>query len=166
MNEQIFLQIVHQKAQHLSINPLLLMAGMEGLYMFKNTPLNQINYDHLDSLILTILALRVGDGFHSLAEKNLSNESTEIKWAAIQELSEMTEAEIAASGNNFLQSFASLLGGKAPVRRYHPKALEVAALEIKNTQQLYQNNSISTIILALCQTELKDLLQDSQFFQR
>jgi hypothetical protein len=166
MNEEIFLRTVYDKAGELGINPLLLISGIEGLYMFKDTPLNQINYDFLDSLILTIMALRIGDGFHSIAEKNLEHPDTEIKWAAIQELTELNGADIAASGNATLQSFAGLINGKSPVRRYHEKALEVAALEIGNTQQLYRNNSISTIVLALCQTELKDLLEESAFFQR
>lgn len=69
MTEQVFLQQVYTKARELQVNPLLLMSGLEGLYMFKDVPLNQINYDFLDSLILTILALRIGDGFHNLAEK-------------------------------------------------------------------------------------------------
>lgn len=166
MNEEIFLRTIHNKAKELAINPLLLMSGVEGLYMFKDVPLNQINYDFLDSLILTILALRIGDGFHNLAEKNLEHPDTETKWAAIQELTELNAADIAASGNATLQSFAGLINGKSPVRRYHEKALEVAAIEIGNAQQVYRNNSISTIILALCQTELKDLLEESAFFQR
>jgi hypothetical protein len=140
------------------------MSGLEGLHMFKDVPLNQINYDFLDSLILTILTLRIGDGFHSLAEKSLESESTEKKWAAIQELTELNGADIASSGNLALQSFAKLLNGKSPIRRYHEKALDAATQEIQNTTLAYQNPSISTIILALCQTELKNVIEDSGFF--
>ena len=164
MNEQNFLQTIHDKANDLEINPLLLMAGIEGLYMFKDVPLNQINYGFLDSLILTVFALRIGDGFHNLAEENLSNNNQQLQLKAIEELTEMSDVAIAQSGNAFLQSFAKIIDGKSPIRRYHIKALEVAAIEIKRAQVIYQNESISTIMLGICQTDLKEVLTDAAFF--
>ena len=71
MNEQLFLYNIHSKARQLNINPLLLLSGVEGLYTFKDVQLNAINYEFLDSLILTIFALRIGDQFHTLAQENL-----------------------------------------------------------------------------------------------
>ena len=64
MNEQLFLHNINAKARQLNINPLLLLSGIEGLYTFKDVRLNAINYEFLDSLILTIFALRIGDQFH------------------------------------------------------------------------------------------------------
>jgi hypothetical protein len=43
------------------------------VYTFRDVELNGINYEFLDSLILTIFALRIGDTFHSLAEENLAS---------------------------------------------------------------------------------------------
>jgi hypothetical protein len=164
MNEQAFLQSLNQKSKELDISPLLLLSGIEGLYTFKNVPINAINYEFLDSLILTIFALRIGDEFHSIAEYNLSNENSQVRSAAHLELSEMTQEDIALSNNPYLQSFASLLNGKSAIHRYHEKALEVAALEVEKVQNNFQNRSIGTIIIAVCQTELKDTLDLSTIF--
>jgi hypothetical protein len=76
----------------------------------------------------------------------------------------MSDVAIAQSGNAFLQSFAKIIDGKSPIRRYHIKALEVAAIEIKRAQVIYQNESISTIMLGICQTDLKEVLTDAAFF--
>src|SRR5215217_3324638 len=106
MSENLFYQAVNLKAKENGINPILLLAGIEGLYTFKDTPLNQINYDFLDSLIITIFTLRIGDQFHALAEENLKSENTHVQLAAIEELTELKPPVIDASGNRFLQSFA------------------------------------------------------------
>src|SRR6476469_1515856 len=111
MNEQLFLHNVTSKAKQLNMNPLLLLAGIEGLYTFKDVQLNAINYEFLDSLILTIFALRIGDQFHSIAEENLLSTNSSIRAAAGFEIREMTNDEIAASQNPYLQSFASILNG-------------------------------------------------------
>lgn len=71
MNEQLFLQTVNNKAKEFGISPLLLLSGVEGIYSFRDVKINAINYQFLDSLILTIFALRIGDGFHNIAEENL-----------------------------------------------------------------------------------------------
>src|SRR5687767_4322404 len=103
MNEAQFIQTVNAKARLWGVNPLLLFSGLEGLHTFKDVPLNSINYDFLDSLILTIFALRIGDRFHSLAEENLTHGSAEVRHAAATELSEMNPMEIAASTNTYFQ---------------------------------------------------------------
>lgn len=164
MNEQLFLHNINSKAKQLNINPLLLLSGIEGLYTFKDVHLNAINYEFLDSLILTIFALRIGDQFHTLAQENLLSSNNQVQEAAKRELNEMNADAISKSSNPYLQSFASILKGKSTIRRYHEKALEVAAYEIKKTQVSYNSNSISTIVLALCQTELKDSLHISSLF--
>jgi hypothetical protein len=164
MNEQVFLHNVTAKAKELNINPLLLLSGIEGLYTFKDVQLTAINYEYLDSLILTIFTLRIGDQFHMLAQENLLSSNDNIRNAASQELSELNIEAIGRSSNPYLQSFATILGGKSPIRKYHEKALEVAAFEIKKTQLTYQSDSISTIMLALCQTELKDSLNLTHLF--
>ena len=164
MNEQLFLHNITSKAKELNINPLLLLSGIEGLYTFKDVQLNSINYEFLDSLILTIFALRIGDQFHTLAQENLLSSNDNIRQAASHELSELNAEAIAQSSNPYLQSFASILGGKSPIRKYHEKALEVAAFEIKKTQLSYHSDSISTIILGLCQTYLKDSLNLTNLF--
>jgi hypothetical protein len=164
MNEQLFLHNVTTKAKQLNINPLLLLSGIEGLYTFKNVQLNAINYEFLDSLILSIFALRIGDQFHTLAQENLLSSNSRVRDAAAFELQEMKPEQIAQSSNTYLQSFASILAGKSIIRNYHEKALEVAAFEIKKTHLAYHANSISTIVLALCETELKDSLNLTNFF--
>jgi hypothetical protein len=164
MNEQLFLHNITSKAKELNINPLLLLSGLEGLYTFKDVQLNSINYEFLDSLILTIFALRIGDQFHTLAQENLLSSNDKIRQAASHELSELNAQTIAQSSNPYLQSFANILGGKSPIRKYHEKALEVAAFEIKKTQLSYHSDSISTIMLGLCQTDLKDSLNLTNLF--
>ncbi|MGZ3838889.1 MAG: hypothetical protein ACXVMS_16205 [Flavisolibacter sp.] len=164
MNEQIFLHNLNSKARQLNINPLLLLSGIEGLYTFKDVQLNKINYEFLDSLILTIFALRIGDQFHTIAQENLLSSNADVRTAASHELAEMNADTIASSSNPYLQSFAGILNGKSSIRKYHEKALEVAALEIRKTQLNFQSQSISTIVLALCQNELKDSLHLSHMF--
>jgi hypothetical protein len=154
MNEQAFLQVIQTTSARIGINPFLLLSGIEGLYTFREVPLNSINYDHLDSLILTILALRIGDEFHSLAQENLASDRDGIRDAAASELRPLTPAEIEGSANPYLQSFATLLAGKAPVRQYHIKALEAAAEEIGAARLAFGSDSISTLILGICKSEL------------
>ncbi|MES2883154.1 MAG: hypothetical protein V4676_13475 [Bacteroidota bacterium] len=165
MNQPVFLQTINEKARHLKLNPLLLLSGLEGLHTFKDVPLNQINYSFLDSLILTIFTLRIGDGFRNIAEENSVTENAKLRAAAIHELTELDAVTIASSSSPYLQSFAKMAGGKSTIRRYHEKALEVAAIEIKRTQLIYNNESIGTIILALCQTELKETIESVSFFK-
>jgi hypothetical protein len=147
------------------MNPLLLLSGIEGLFTFRDVQLNAINYEFLDSLILTIFALRVGDRFHTLAQENLSSSSSNVQLAAIHELTEMSAEDIAASQNPYLQSFASIIGGKSPVRKYHEKALEVAALEIRKAQIAFENESIGLIILAICKDDPEDSLGLASLFR-
>jgi hypothetical protein len=154
MNESAFLQKIIAKSGELGINPLLLLAGIEGIYSFRNVPLNEINFSFLDSLILTILALRIGDGFHVLAEQNLSAENYELKLAAINELTEMSESDIAASNDVVLQSFYKMLDGKSPVRRLHIKALEAAAIEISRFQLQWNRSPVSEVMLTICKQHL------------
>ena len=150
MNEQLFIQIVNSKAHEWGVNPLLLLSGIEGLYTFKDVELSAINYEFLDSLILTIFALRIGDKFHTLAEENLKSPSEELRNAANSELKELTSEEINRSSNMYLQSFANVLAGKSTIRKYHEKALEVAAFEVKKTQDQFRNPSIGAIVLDIC----------------
>src|SRR4051812_32264341 len=157
MNEQLFYQTINEKAQELNMNPLLILSGIEGLYTFKDVQLNKINYDFLDSLILTIFALRIGDQFHTLAEENLQSGNLRVREAAAMEMSEMSADDIRLSLNPYLQSFAGILNGKSIIRKYHEKALEVAAIEIKKAQLLFEAESISTIILGVCHRDLQDL---------
>jgi hypothetical protein len=164
MNEQAFLQTISEKSQQLNINPLLLLSGIEGLYTFRDVRLNEINYEFLDSLILTIFALRIGDQFHTLAEENLSSPNHAVRNAADKELTELTYEEISRSDNRYLQSFASIVNGKSPIRRYHEKALEVAALEIRKAQLNFSNESISTIMLAICKQDLNNSLGLASLF--
>ena len=153
MNEQLFYQTVNQRSRELNLNPLLVLSGIEGLYTFRDVKINAINYDFLDSLILTIFALRIGDQFHNMAEENLNSPNTRTRDAAILELKELTRTDIENSTNQYLQSFAHLLNGKSPVRKYHEKALEVAALEIKKAQTIFGNDSIGIIMLAICKDD-------------
>jgi hypothetical protein len=163
MNEQAFIQTINERSQALAINPLLLLSGIEGLYTFKDVQLNSINYEFLDSLILTIFALRIGDQFHTIAEENLLSNNSSIRSAANKELIELSRQDIIDSSNPYLQSFASILNGRSPIRRYHEKALEVAALEIKKTQLNFNINSISTIMLAICKEESNSLGLETLF---
>jgi hypothetical protein len=151
MNEQQFYQAVSDKAKEYNMSPLLLVSGIEGLYSFKDVPLNTINYPFLDNLILTIFALRIGDSFHTLAEQNLSSSDNAVRTAAAVELKELTTEEIDGSANSYLQSFAGVLNGKSSIRKYHEKALEVAALEVRKAQEQFKINSIGSIVLAICQ---------------
>ena len=139
------------------MNPLLLLSGVESLYSFKDVQMNALNFELLDGLILTIFALRVGDQFHTLAEENLKSKSDAVRMAAAKELTEMDPDEIAASSNTYLHSFAKTLNGKSPVRYYHVKALEVAAVEIKKEQEKFQSQSIGDIMIALVKTQLSEL---------
>ena len=160
MDEQHFLYTIQAKSKELGINALLLLSGIEGLYTFRDIELNHINYEFLDSLILTIFALRIGDQFHALAEENLSSHNEGVRAAASVELQVLNESEIASSTNIYLQSFARILNGKSTIRNYHQKALDVAALEIHNVLTAYGYKSISAITLILC----KDLGGMGDFF--
>jgi hypothetical protein len=165
MNEQQFYKAITERSQELNVNPLLLLSGIEGLYTFRDVKINAINYDFLDSLILTIFALRIGDQFHSIAEENLASESITVRMAASEELKELDKNEIAYSKNHYLQSFASVLNDKSPIRKYHEKALEVAAYEIKKAQIIFGNDSIGIIILAICKDDPGDRLGVASFFR-
>ena len=151
MNEQQFYIAVNSKARELNMSPLLLISGIEGLYSFREVALNSINFPFLDNLILSILALRIGDSFHSIAEQNLKSANDEVRYAANIELKELSHEEIQHSANAYLQSFARVLAGKSAIRKYHEKALEVAALEVRKAQELFKINSIGSIVLAICQ---------------
>ncbi len=164
MNETVFIQSVKMMAREFGLNPLLLLSGIEGLYTFRNIKLNAINYEFLDSLILTIFALRIGDQFHSLAEENLASTSLRMRNSAMAELKEISTDDILYSDNLYLKSFATVINGKSPIRRYHEKALEVAALEIKKVQVNYKNNTISTIILAICKEDTDNHLGLASLF--
>jgi hypothetical protein len=164
MDEQQFMQVIFNKAKAVNINPILLLSGIEGIYTFKDMPLNQINFDLLDSLIITILTLRIGDQFHALAEENLNSTNTDVQIAAINELMELTPAVIEASSNRFLQSFAQMVHGKTTIRRYHEKALEAAALEVHKAQQHFAEKSIGLISLNICKSEEGGVLDLSAIF--
>lgn len=166
MNEQLFLQTIHTKSKELGINSLLLLSGIEGIYTFRDVEFSRINYAYLDSLILTIFALRIGDHFHSLAEENLASTSETVRHAAHAELEEISSEEIGKSANAYLQSFAQLLNGKSVIRRYHEKALEAAALEIEKTQGHFGENSIGTIVLYICLHHLGDAVNLSFLFSK
>lgn len=150
MDEQAFYAAVKDKALHYNLNPLLLLSGIEGLYSFKDVTLDAVNYPFLDNLILTIFALRVGDSFHTIAENNLHSLQPHTRTAAELELFELSPEYVQASANAYLQSFAQVLNGKTVIRKYHEKALEVAAMEIKNAQQRFENYSIGSIIFNIC----------------
>lgn len=165
MDERIFLHTIRTASHALGINPLLLLSGIEGLHTFKDVELNRINYSLLDSLILTIFALRIGDHFHTLAEENLSSANEALRRAAHFELQPLSTVEIEQSANVYLQSFAQLLGGKSIIRKYHEKALEAAALEIEKTQGRFRQNSIGTIVLYICQHHLQDTVNLASVFR-
>ena len=150
MNENQFYKAVNIKAKELNMSPLLLISGIEGLYSFKDVEIDNINYRFLDNLILTILALRIGDSFHAIAEENLKSPNDELRRAAGSELQELSAEEIKHSSNMYLQSFANVLSGKSVVRKYHEKALEVAAFEVRKVQEQFQNPSIGGIVLDIC----------------
>jgi hypothetical protein len=164
MNEQAFLQTIYKKAIELKINPLLLLSGIEGLYSFRDVKMNALNYDLLDSLILTIFAVRVCDQFHTLAEENLLSTSDTVSQSARKELAEMDADAIQGSSNAYLQSFAKMLDGKTAIRQYHIKALEVAALEIKKMQDSFASHSIGSILLTICKEHLEDELNLGALF--
>ena len=152
MNEHQFIHTINEKAAQTGINPLLLLSGIEGLYTFKDVPISTINFEFLDSLILSIFALRVGDQFHTLAQQNLLSDNQTVRDAAATELTVLSHQQIAESQNAYLQSFANILNGKTVIRFYHVKALEVAALEIKKAQLHFGNNSIGTIVFDICES--------------
>lgn len=160
------MQAVQSQATASGINPLLLMSGIEGLYAFREVPANVLNFDLLDNLILTIFALRIGDTFDEIARKNLESPNLKVRVVAEWELEVLHPEEIQGSGDAFLQSFVQALGNTTPVRRYHRKALEVAALEVRKAQVHFENNSIGAITFALCQGELKDSLHLAALFGR
>ena|SRR5437763_13787799 len=164
MDEKKFIQTVQLKANELGINPLLLLSGIEGLYTFRNVHLNSINYGILDSLILTIFALRIGDQFHSIAEENLLSPHSSVRNAAGIELEELKKEDIINSSNPYLQSFASVINGKSPIRKYHEKALEVAAIEINKVQVGFGYESIGTIMLAICKNDEENSLGLASLF--
>jgi hypothetical protein len=85
--------------------------------------------------------------------------------AASEELKELDKNEIAYSKNHYLQSFASVLNDKSPIRKYHEKALEVAAYEIEKAQKIFGNDSIGIIILAICKDDPGDRLGVQSFFR-
>ncbi|MFN2441042.1 MAG: hypothetical protein ABR503_17720, partial [Chitinophagaceae bacterium] len=118
----------------------------------------------LDSLILTIFALRVGEEFHSLAEENLLSDNDKIMQGAAIELSPLSKEVIDQSANSYLQSFAQILNGKSIIRAYHVKALEVAALEIKKAQVIFKNNSISSIVMNICKNDVNGHLGLASLF--
>lgn len=150
MNEHQFYKAVNIKARELNMSPLLLISGIEGLYSFKDVDIDNINYRFLDNLILTILALRIGDSFHAIAEENLRSSNDELRNAAGSELRELSQEEINRSSNMYLQSFANVLAGKSAIRKYHEKALEVAAMEVRKAQEQFRNPSIGAIVLDIC----------------
>jgi hypothetical protein len=154
MQPETILSAIHKKATQLGMNPLLLLAGIEGLYSFKNVPLNAINYDLLDNLILTIFALRIGEQFHTIAAEEITGTNEKARVAASRELLELSSEQIQASNNQYLISFSQVLAGKSPVRVYHIKALEVAALEIGQLRMRYNETSVGSIILQLCKSRL------------
>ena len=164
MSENLFYQTIHTKAQENSINPILFLSGIEGLYTFKEVPLNQINYEFLDSLIITIFTLRIGDQFHSIAEQNLSSKDMHLQMKAIEELTELSPAVIEQSDNQFLKSFANVVNGKSPIRKYHEKALEVAAIEVQKAQVQFQEKSIGAIVLEICRNDIGGKLDLSTIF--
>jgi len=164
MNEQFFIQTVNIKAKEIGMSPLLLLSGLEGLYTFKDVQINQINYQFLDNLILTIFALRIGDSYHAIAQDNLNNPNQKVRTAASKELTVMTPETIAQSANPYLQSFATILDGKSVIYHYHEKALEVAAYEVKKAHVNFGHDSIGTIMLQICKNDLSESLNLGAWF--
>ena len=153
MDQDLFIKTINTNARSWGINPMLLLSGIEGLYTFKDVPLNGINYEFLDSLILTIFALRIGDQFHALAEQNIQNINTKVSGAAVDELTPLSGEFIQGSKNIYLQSFAKVLEGKTTIYKYHIKALEAAALEIQAQQTKWDQKSIGVIVMNLCKED-------------
>lgn len=166
MDEKLFYQAVTQRAQETGINPLLLLSGIEGLFTFRDVQLNALNFDILDNLILSIFALRIGDQFHTLAEQQLAGSDAKAIQAAAAELRILTPSDIAQSSNPYLHSFAKVLGGKSPIRRYHEKALEVAALEISKAIEQFDSPSIGTIVMDICKTDESGMLNLGTIFSQ
>ncbi|GAB4092191.1 hypothetical protein [Flaviaesturariibacter terrae] len=158
MDEQAFLQRLSDKASELHINPFLLLSGLEGLYTFRDVPLSSLNMEYLDSLVLTLFTLRIGDQFHALAETEVREGTEAGQAAALRELEPIPDEELAQSTDGYLRSFASVLEGKTTVRRYHVKALEAAAREVTVVQQRYGSPSIGSIMIEVCKTQLADVL--------
>ena len=150
MKPEVFYDSIQGAAQKAGINPVLLLSGIEGLYTFRNIPMNQINYNLLDSLILTIFTLRIGDQFHHTAEQQSQSANKTIRQQAREELRVLSQPEIEETGSTLLQSFAQLTGGKTAVYKYHIKALDAATQEIKNTLRHTGATSIGTIVLGIC----------------
>jgi hypothetical protein len=164
MDEQHFLAAIQTKSKELGINSLLLLSGIEGLYTFRDIELNRINYGFLDSLILTIFTLRIGDQFHALAEENSNSNDETVRRAARFELQPLSNEDIQHSNNQYLQSFAQLLNGKSIIRKYHEKALEAAALEIERSQVRFQERSIGAIVLHICHHHLSGTVNLASVF--
>lgn len=158
MDQDALIKTINVHAKAWGINPLLLLSGIEGLYTFKDVPLNTINYDFLDSLILTIMALRIGDQFHTMAEQKVQSQNANIKAAAAAELRPLSDADIQKSGNTYLQSFATVLEGKTTIYTYHIKALEAAAVEIQSQQARWDQKSIGIIVINLCKQDTSGYL--------
>jgi hypothetical protein len=165
MDEQLFYQAVTQKAKEAGINPLLLLSGIEGLFTFRDVQLNALNFEILDNLILTIFALRIGDQFHTIAEQELTSTDEKAMQSAAAELRVLTPTDIAQSGNQYLQSFATILNGKSPIRRYHEKALEVAALEVHKANQAFGHDSIGVVVMEICKSDETGALNLSSIFR-
>lgn len=71
---------------------------------------------------------------------------------------------IAQSNNAYLQSFAGIINGGNVIRKYHEKALEVAALEVKKMQLHFRNESIGSIMIDICKTDLNQALNMGGWF--
>lgn len=166
MNEHLFYEAIKEKAAELGISPLLIMSGVEGLYTFRNIEMNELNYEFLDNLILTILALRIGDSFHTIAEQNLSSSNNDVMQAAALELRPLNQNEIDHSANPYLQSFANIVAENSVIRGYHVKALEAAAREVQLAQERFGNNSIGAIIMSICNNGLGDKLDLASLFSQ
>jgi hypothetical protein len=164
MDQQLFLQHLNDRARQLQINPFLLLSGLEALYTFRDVPMNSLNHEFLDSLILTLFTLRIGDQFHALAEEQVLNGTDTTRVMASHELAPIPDVELEASTNEYLRSFASVLEGKTPIRRYHEKALEVAAREVTAVQLRYNNAPIGSILIDICKNELGDVLPLGSLF--
>ena len=166
MDETLFYQAVNSRAREVGINPLLLLSGIEGLFTFRDVQLSALNFEILDNLILTIFALRIGDQFHSVAEEQLGSKDPKVIQAAATELRIMSSTEIEQSSNPYFQSFATILNGKSPIRRYHEKALEVAALEVSKINQTFDNNSIGSIVIDICKSDSSGSLNLGTIFSQ
>ncbi|MEJ7912400.1 MAG: hypothetical protein WKF70_04550 [Chitinophagaceae bacterium] len=166
MDGQEFIDLVKSKAEELSINPILLLSAIEGLYTFKDVALTEHVYELLDSLILSVFALRIGDEFHSLAEAHLMSEQASKMEAAAEELRILKKEDIDASDNHYLHAFARVIDSKTNIRMYHIKALEVAAMEIRKTQLQFGNSSIGAIALYVCQNHLAGSVDLSSLFRQ